>query len=458
MKSRYLGAGFFFLVLSALVFATALDDYAAMPDAAYSWTQVGSGQFDLSTLTTGYTLRLNSQQWRSSSEVESGQVVWQHWVTVIIPSFLLGTTKTTALILISGGNTNDPAPAIDSQLRQLSAGTRSIIVELTAVPNQPIHFLDEPFSRSEDEIIAYTWDKFLNGGDSFWPAQLPMVKSVKACMDAVQAFASSQGKTIHFFVLTGGSKRGWTAWLTAAVDSRVKAVAPIVIDLLNMEHSFAHHWSCYGFWADALAPYEQMEIFERFDTPRSNDLLEIVDPYRYRSRLTIPKYIITASGDDFFVSDSAQFYIHQLTGESFLRIVPNTNHYLDGAMETVFEGMVPYYDAFLNGVARPAFTWSVEEDGSIRVQTVTAPRYVKLWQITNPTARDFRLLTTGSNWTSTVLTDQGGGVYIGQVPVPPQGWTAFFAELTFPGRSLGGDGLRLHLHHRNDGSAGGAAL
>ncbi len=75
MESRYFGVGFSFLVLSAIVSATALDDYVAIPDAAYSWTQVGSGQFDWSTLTTGYTLRLNSQQWRSSSEVESGQVV-----------------------------------------------------------------------------------------------------------------------------------------------------------------------------------------------------------------------------------------------------------------------------------------------------------------------------------------------------------------------------------------------
>jgi PhoPQ-activated pathogenicity-related protein len=438
MKTGDSGGILAFLLMPAALSATALDDYVALPDSAYSWSQVGSGSFDLSTLTTGYTLQLYSQQWRSSSEVQADQVVWKHWVNVIIPSTILGATKKTALILISGGNTNDPMPAIDSQLRQLSAATSSIVVELTAVPNQPIHFLDEPFFRSEDEIIAYTWDKFLQGGDDFWPAQLPMVKSVTACMNAVQAFATSKGKTVNHFVLTGGSKRGWTAWLTAAVDSRVSAIAPIVIDLLNMERSFAHHWSCYGFWADALEPYEQMGIFDWFDSPRTGQLLEIVDPYRYRSRLTIPKYLITASGDDFFVSDSAQFYIHELPGETYLRIVPNTNHYLDGAMESVFAGMAPYYDAFLNGAARPQFSWTLEEDGTLVIQTVTAPRFVRLWQITNPNTRDFRLLTTGPNWTSTLLAHQGGGVYIGQVPVPTQGWTAYFAELTFPGRSLGG--------------------
>ncbi|MEJ5260027.1 MAG: PhoPQ-activated protein PqaA family protein [Anaerohalosphaeraceae bacterium] len=438
MKGRYFGAGVAFLVLSSLVSATALDDYVAMPDASYSWTQVGSGTYDSATFTTAFTLRLNSQQWRNSSEVEPSQVLWRHWVTVIVPSSVLGPTRSTALLLINGGSTNDPAPAADSQMRLLSMATRSLIVTLTAVPNQPIRFLDESFSRSEDEIIAYTWDKFLNGGDSFWPAQLPMVKSVKACMDAVQAFAASQGKTVNGFVLTGGSKRGWTAWLTAAVDSRVIAAAPIVIDLLNMERSFAHHWACYGFWAPSLAPYQQKMIFDRFDLPRTAELLEIVDPYRYRSRLTLPKYIITASGDDFFVSDSAQFYIRQLSGETLLRTVPNSNHYLDGVYSSVFAGLVPFYDAVLNGAARPNYSWTVQPDGRTIVQTSTTPTAVKLWQITNPTARDFRRLTTGPNWTSTPLTDQGGGVYIGQVPVPPQGWTAYFVELTFPGRTVGG--------------------
>jgi hypothetical protein len=29
--------------------------------------------------------------------------------------------------------------------------------------------------------------------------------------------------------------------------------------------------------------------------------------------------------------------------------------------------------------------------------------------------------------------DKGGGVYVGAVPKPAQGWTAYFVEMTFPG-------------------------
>lgn len=61
-------------------------------------------------------------------------------------------------------------------------------------------------------------------------ALFPMTKSVIRAMDTVQAWASEyHQQDIRKFVVVGASKRGWTAWLTAAVDSRVVAIAPIVI-------------------------------------------------------------------------------------------------------------------------------------------------------------------------------------------------------------------------------------
>ena len=58
--------------------------------------------------------------------------------------------------------------------------------ELRLVPNQPIVFMDDPTRkpRSEDDFIAYTWDKFLRTGDEKWPARLPMTKSAVRAMDA----------------------------------------------------------------------------------------------------------------------------------------------------------------------------------------------------------------------------------------------------------------------------------
>lgn len=421
------------LFISILVHAGALEDYMTLPDPAFTWTQISS-RYEGNILynTTAYNLQLTSQTWRESSEVTPS--TWTHWVTVIVPGGLLISVKNTALVLINGGNVGDPAPIINSsadpnngQFRNLAVATGSVIIDLKGVPNQPLRFTDEAFTRSEDEIIAYSWDKFLTGGDDFWPVQLPMVKSVAACMDAVQQFRPA----IQHFVLTGGSKRGWTAWLTAAVDDRVTAIAPIVSDLLNMRRSFAHHWSCYGFWAEALSPYEEMNIFDWFDTPQVDDLLAIVDPYEYRNQIDIPKYIITAAGDDFFIHDSIQFYLDDLPGETYVRTVPNTNHYLDGAFDLVIANTVPYYDAFLRGQSRPEFSWILNDDGSMTIQTTDAPLAVNLWHADNPAARDFRRITIGDAWTSAALSEQSPGVYHADPGVPDTGWRSCFVEVVF---------------------------
>ena len=53
-----------------------------------------------------------------------------------------------------------------------------------------------------------------------------------------------------------------------------------------------------------------------------------------------------------------------------------------------------------------------------------------MWKATNTTKRDFRWPVVGAAYTSTALTDLGGGVFQGNVPTPPAGYTAYFIEAT----------------------------
>jgi PhoPQ-activated pathogenicity-related protein len=64
------------------------------------------------------------------------------------------------------------------------------------------------------------------------------------------------------------------------------------------------------------------------------------------------------------------------------------------------------------------------------VRALDRPSEVKLWQATNPKARDFRLAVIGRAWTSSTLTGDEG-VYVAAPPKPADGWSAFFVELTF---------------------------
>lgn len=405
---------------------TALDEYVARPDPNYNYHLVsrlsGQGQ-------TTFILEMTSQAWLTTNEVD--RPLWKHWLVVVKPDEI---TSSKALLFISGGANDGKVPkSADGNFIQIALATKSVVAELKMVPNQPLLFAGETDGRKEDALIAYTWDKFLRTGDAKWPARLPMTKAAVRAMDTVTTFcASPEGGSAKLdgFVVAGGSKRGWTTWTTAAVDKRVVAIIPCVIDLLNIEPSMLHHYAAYGFWAPSIGDYTALRIMDWNGTPQYRALMKIVEPYQYRNRFTMPKFIINASGDQFFLPDSSQFYFKDLPGLKYLRYVPNADHSLKGS--DAFETLLASYHAILNQVPLPQFSWTVQPDGSLRVTTKTQPAAVKLWQATNPDARDFRLETFGPHYQSTSLADAGGGVYVGRVAAPEKGWTAFFVELTFP--------------------------
>ena len=72
--------------------------------------------------------------------------------------------------------------------------TGTMTAELRLVPNQPVVFEDDPTRkpRTEDDFIAYTWDKYLRTGDARWLPQLPMTRAVVSAMDAISDYMATQ--------------------------------------------------------------------------------------------------------------------------------------------------------------------------------------------------------------------------------------------------------------------------
>ncbi|MCA9172812.1 MAG: PhoPQ-activated pathogenicity, partial [Planctomycetales bacterium] len=185
----------------------------------------------------------------------------------------------------------------------------------------------------------------------------------------------------------------WTTWLTAASDPRVKAIAPIVIDVLNVNLSMQHHYSAYGFWAPAIGDYVRHQIPHRRFFPEYRQLLQIVDPFAYRNRLTMPKCIINATGDQFFLPDSSQFYFDELPGEKHLCYVPNADHSLrdSNAVET----LAAFLYCIANDIERPEVSWEFPDSNTVTATSNVAPKEVNLWVAKNKEARDFRVMTVG---------------------------------------------------------------
>jgi len=410
--------------------STALDRYVGAPDTNYSYTLLntisGAGQ-------TTYVLDMTSQAWLTTNEVD--RPLWKHWLIIVKPTVV---TNSQSLLFIDGGSNPGTQPtSADPNLSWIAVGTGSVVTQLKMVPNEPLTFAGEGFSRTEDAMIVYTWDKFLRTGDEKWPARLPMTKAAVRAMDTVTSFCATNGSGLNIdkFVVAGASKRGWTTWTTAAVDRRVVAIVPVSIDVLNVEACLTHHYSAYGFWAPAINDYTNMGIVNWTGTnsPQFQALMDIEDPYAYRARLTMPKFELWGSGDQYFLPDSSQFYFNDLPGIKYMRCFPNADHSLNLSAYFMLKGC---YQSVLFNTPLPRFTWTLQASNEIRVVATDLPTTARLWQATNPSTRDFRLEKIGAVWTSSTLTDGGGGVYVGTVTVPPAGWKAFFVELTYPRSGL----------------------
>jgi len=162
------------------------------------------------------------------------------------------------------------------------------------VPNGRLVFHNDwAPERTSDQMVSWTWRQFLKNPEK--PELLcwfPMTKATLRAMDMTEEVVKERlGNTITSWSVSGGSKRGWTTWLVAAVDpERVKFQAPIVCDFLNFSKTI-HRWlrnlggiqiAQIGYWLD--------QVHEYIDEPHFADF---ADPIIYKDRMTMPKMIIS---------------------------------------------------------------------------------------------------------------------------------------------------------------------
>ncbi len=414
------------LFTTCAALAGPLDDYLAQPAPDFAWKVVRA---DRSPEGTFAVLHLSSQSWRTGKDVD--RTLWHHWLEIYVPARV---EHDIALLDIAGGDSERPPPAgPDAFLAETAVRLRAVTARVGNVPNQPLGFLADPTPRRrvEDQILAFAWARHLETGDPAWLAQLPMANSAVKAMDAVTACCATglpTAATVRRFVVTGASKRGWTAWLTAAADRRVVGVAPRVIDLLNLDPSFRHHHAAYGRYADAVQDYVREGIAQRMGDPDLLASQAIIDPWAYRDRLTMPKLIINAGGDQFFLPDAWRFYWNDLPGPKSLRYLPNADHGLNG---TAWSTVRSFFAGVLRGRPLPAFTWKETAPGRIRVEVTDPPRQVLAWRVANPTARNFMLQATGRTWKPETLRPVAPGVYEAAATPPAKGWSALLIELHY---------------------------
>lgn len=415
-----------------------LREYVQREDPDYAWSL---REAHAGLLVRSYVLNLTSQRWLDAGQVD--RPLWTHELRIVQPRRLCGRNayrSRTAILIVSGGNnpesTGKPPSPLPREKALIAWNFCRPVVELRQVPNQRLTFSDDKVPRKEDALLAGSFDRFLRGEPGDWPAHLAMVKAVVRGMDAVQAFSRTRSELtdIDDFVLLGASKRGWTTWLTAAVDPRVRAIVPISIDMPNLPAQLPQHFGAYGDYARALADYKAINLGCRLHDERGQALLAIVDPWSYRDALQLPKFVLNSAGDEFFTPDSSQHYFGDLPGHKRLRYTVNTDHRQKGADRLLlFRQARNWIDDVLAGRSPPDLSWQQRDDGILEVRTTRRARALHLWQAENPLARDFRKETLGAVWQATPLRADADGTYRVRMEAPKQGWRALLVEATFGG-------------------------
>ncbi|MET0090285.1 MAG: PhoPQ-activated protein PqaA family protein [Candidatus Thiodiazotropha sp.] len=220
------------------------------------------------------------------------------------------------------------------------------------------------------------------------------------------------------------------------MDPRVTAVVPGEFNILHIAEQLEHHYNSYGFYSEALAGYVANGITDNIRSPEGKTLASLVDPISYRHTLNMPQLIINVTGDEFFLPDASRYYIHEFPGETLQRILPNTNHGFTGKLEEMLMGLIAWYQAQLYGFDRPVIDSYLNEHEELVVNSDPPPVQAKLWQATNPDARDFRHPIVGASaWSDSPIQADQDGVFRVPLDPPENGFTGYLMELTYPGIS-----------------------
>lgn len=399
----------------------ALDHYIHNSDNSFAWRLIEESSI---YGVKSYDILLTSQTWQGNP--------WHHQLTILVPPSVV---YNDALLYITGGSLSQGEVKFKSTfdgettvMALLSLETNALVVIVRQTPNQPLFD-----GLIEDELISHTLHNYLTDGDLTWPLLFPMVKSAVSAMNATQEFSTQKlGLTIKNFVVAGASKRGWTSWLTGAIDKRVSAIAPMVIDMVNMPLSIPYHLEAWGAYSPQIQDYVKIGLTEELSSGQGGaDLVTMIDPYSYRNSLTMPKLILLGTNDPYWPTDAIKHYFYDFPGANFIHNVPNAGHDLDIAnnFQSVY-ALSAFFGNTLNGSQYPACSWDIDEKEHNYELSVFASEDELIdaifWSSTSPD-RDFR----DNTWASQSLnpTNKSTIKYIGEYP--EEGFKAFYIALIY---------------------------
>lgn len=381
--------------------------YVNQPDSSYTWSK--SSETKLDSDATLIKVNVTSQTWQN--------IVWKHELDIVMPKVLRD--GSTVGIIIDYGSANDQNINLVGTAANLIGMPIAVLGD---IPNQPL------WDKYEDDLIAYTFVKALETKDLTWPLLFPMTKSVVRAMDAIQSLAKQEWKSpVKGFVISGASKRGWTTWMTGAVDKRVVGIAPAVYDNLNLPAQMEQQLDAYGKYSEAISAYTDKALPGFTKTPEGREFAAMIDPYTFRMLLTMPKLILLGTNDPYWTIESPNLYFRDLPGDNHIHYSPNRGHiYIEQPDVAMALGVFAL--ACSKGELLPKMTWTYvpKPDGlQLTIRPGKEAQAVRVWTASSDT-RDFRK----AKWSAQKIEGRSG-VYTFKLPRPEKGFSALFGEAEY---------------------------
>lgn len=374
----------------------ALKQLVARPQAAFGWSRVPGEKNEF---------KMTSQTWQGAP--------WHHDLILQEPTSAVN-EKGVAYLVVTG----DRVDHVDLPFGQALADASHLpVATLFDVPNQPLYDL------REDDLIAFTFTKYLESQDNSWPLLLPMVNSVARAMDTVQQATHGE---ISKFIVTGESKRGWTTWLVGTIgDPRVIGIAPVAFDNLDFDTQLKYQIKSWGHLSEMLGSYSGAGLITEMESPAGSNLREMVDPIFSISSVRVPVLAIRGSNDPYWTADAANLYWPKVRPPKGFLVLPNEGH--DFMSDKAY---IRALAAFPDEIRHPKLLGIACSFQGLRFTShiETPVQAVHLWEAHSST-NDFR----GAEWSRAA--DFPGipeGSMITAVSMPDHGFGAYYLEFALP--------------------------
>ncbi|CAI5460139.1 unnamed protein product [Closterium sp. Yama58-4] len=360
-----------------------MDRYVYTADPEFRWEDTGNRMRakEGGGWWTGYVLKVYTHQWLNRTV--TNRYKWWHWLILMAPDRMHNAHKGLVLFFVGAGlNPVNQVhiPGADEIFIHLAApmvvDLGILGVMLQQVPMMPISFKVGPpgigarADLIEEEITAHTIAMFLDHPDEWeWLTPLPMAKSIIRALDATQLAVREllPHVPVEGFVAIGVSKRAGMSYVAAALDKRVVAFIAYGYDVLNVVPILQHMHDSLGGWPILLKFNSEYNISQRLHSKEYRKSTEVMDPYTLIDRMDMPKLLISASNDEFFLIDDSYYFLKDMPQPTQLKIVPNLYHMVIQNSFWAYDASLSFFSSLLEvdsscaslpASSRPSLTWT----------------------------------------------------------------------------------------------------